>query len=289
MNPVILLGAGRSGTKFLRDTLGVSSRVAVIPYDVGYIWRYKNESCPHDEFTLDMLSDSIKKYVREVLPRLIDRDDHFEPTVFIEKTVTNAVRASFVHAIYPEAKFIHLIRDGRAVSESAMRMWNAPPDRGYLLEKLRYFPWRNYRHAIWYVGNQIKGRLSSGRGQLTWGALYNGILEDAKTLPLEVVCARQWKKCIEITQQQLREVKPENVLEVRYEDLMQTSQSISKVCEFLDLEDVGKVIRRYESIVNIGNVEKWKDSLSATQLEMINNEIGPLNSSLGYLDIPIAL
>ena len=283
MTPVFLLGAGRSGTKFLRDILGASSNAAIIPYDVGYVWRYGNEKIPHDEFTPDLLNDSIKQYVRETLPKLIKKDpDKSNATILIEKSVPNTLRPAFMQAIYPEAKYIHLIRDGRAVTESAMRLWQAPPERGYLLKKLRYFPWKNYRYALWYIGNMIKGKLSSGRGQQIWGPVYKGLIEDVDSLPLETVCARQWKKCIEISLAQLSEFDQNNIIQVRYEDLMQDTKALESICEFISINDKNTVIENYGNKVIRTHTEKWKSTLNPEQLELINNEIATLNTSLGY-------
>jgi len=284
LQPLFLLGAGRSGTKFLRDILGESSNVAIIPYDVGYVWRYGNENIPHDELTLNILNDSIKKYVTKTLPKLIKKGTNQTHTrILIEKSVPNTLRPAFVQNIYPEAKFIHLIRDGRAVTESAMRLWKAPPERGYLLNKLRYFPWKNYRYAIWYIGNLVKGKLRSGRGQQTWGPVYKGMINDAATLPLEIVCARQWKKCIEISLRQLSTFKNQNnIIEIHYEDLMKDSKALKEICNFIGIDDSKLVIEKYENKVIRAHTEKWKNSLSNDQLELINKEIESLNTSLGY-------
>lgn len=283
IKPVFLLGAGRSGTKFLRDIISTSDKVSAIPYDVGYVWRYGNNDCPHDEFTPNMLDDSIKQYIKKTLPKLsIGNSSQSLPTIFIEKSVPNTLRPAFLHAVYPDAKFIHLIRDGREVTESALRLWRTPPEKSYLLKKLRYFPWENYRYAIWYITNIIKGKLSSDRGQQTWGPRYNGIDDDVKRLPLEVVCARQWRKCVEISLSQLSSVNKNNVLEVRYEDLMTDSKSISSICEFLAIDDTNKVVSEYETRVIRSNMNKWKNSLTREQLRLINNEIQDLNIELGY-------
>ena len=64
MQPIIILGAGRSGTKFFRDVLLHSQETCAVPYDVNFIWRYGNESCEHDELSVDMATEPIKKYIR---------------------------------------------------------------------------------------------------------------------------------------------------------------------------------------------------------------------------------
>ena len=177
IEPIIILGAGRSGTKFLRSLLEVSKDVTTIPYDVGYIWRYGNEFLKHDELKPEMANKKVVKYIRANLPKLI-RQSKPGAHYLIEKSVPNTLRPAFLYKVYPEAKFVHLIRDGRAVTESSIRLWSEPVERSYLLDKLRYFPWTNYKYALWYLWNMIKWRLFKGRGGYIWGPRYKGIEKD---------------------------------------------------------------------------------------------------------------
>ena len=63
-SPVFIIGAARSGTKFLRDVLAASPEVACVPYDVNYIWRYKNENYPHDALAVESITKKIKFSIR---------------------------------------------------------------------------------------------------------------------------------------------------------------------------------------------------------------------------------
>ncbi len=279
--PVFLLGAGRSGTKFVRSLLSASKDVNSIPFDVGYVWRYGNESVPHDELTPDMASDKVVRYVRKTLPQLADETNP-AARFFLEKSVPNTLRPAFIHRIFPQAKFIHLIRDGRAVTESAMRLWQEPPEAKYLLQKLKYFPWSNYRYAFWYLRNQMLGKLSSGRAQQIWGPRYRGIYEDLEVLPLETVCARQWRRCVEVCAQQLSTLDVASIFETRYEQLMTDESELIKMCNFIGLQDSEDVVKRFKSTANPTNLKKWQVNLSDEQLENILTEIAPLLVSLGY-------
>jgi len=283
MKPIFLIGAGRSGTKFLRSLIGASEYIAEIPYDVGYVWRFGNEAIPHDELSVSMLDENIRHYVRKTLPRLINKETlTSRPRYFVEKSVPNTLRVEYLDAIYPDALFIHLIRDGRAVTESAIRMWKEPPKRKYLLNKLRYFPLSNYKYAFWYIFNIIKGILSSKRGQAIWGPRYKGIDEDINNHPLETVCARQWKKCVEKASEQLSKLSSERVLEVRYEALMKDVGQLVKVCEFIVIPDFEVVIEKYRATVNKTDMEKWRKRLRDDQIKLINDEISHLVNKLGY-------
>jgi len=279
---VFLLGAGRSGTKFLRDVLGVSPNIGVIPYDIGYVWRYGNESFSSDEFTPEMITPSIEKNIRKILPTLVEKNDNSQIEILIEKSVPNTLRPSFVRAIYPDAKFIHLIRDGRSVTESAMRLWSTPPKKGYLLKKMRYFPWRSYSYALWYFRNLLKGVFRFGQSQSLWGPRYSGIDKEVGILPLELICARQWKRCVEVSISQLKSFPKDKVLTIHYEDLVKDQKYLEGVCDFIGVSNKQDVMSNYDKKVVRSNVDKWRESLSSEQLKVINKEISSLNSSLGY-------
>ena len=53
--PIILIGAARSGTKFLRDVLASAVGVKSVPYDVNYIWRHGSPNYGHDVLDLSLI------------------------------------------------------------------------------------------------------------------------------------------------------------------------------------------------------------------------------------------
>jgi hypothetical protein len=126
---IIIIGAARSGTKILRDVLAEASGMGCVPYDIGFVWRYGNQQVPHDVLDPATVTPRIQRFVR----RYVDRYARSGGDVVIEKTVGNTLRVPFVHAVMPDAAFVHLVRDGMDVVESARRQWSAPPDREYLL------------------------------------------------------------------------------------------------------------------------------------------------------------
>ncbi|MEZ8086778.1 sulfotransferase [Vibrio sp. 1S139] len=282
MTPIILIGAGRSGTKFLRSILSASDNVSSIPYDVGYVWRYGNESYHSDELKPEHLNDNIRSYIRKTLPSLVRNNGHLSK-YFVEKSVPNSLRVKFIHKVYPDAKFVFLIRDGRAVTESSIRLWKAPSDKKYLVKKLRYFPWRNYRYAFWYIGNILQGMVNK-RGQNIWGPRYDNIEVDSKKLPMEVVCARQWRKCVELAHVDLLSIPKEQVIQVKYEDFMKSSSELERICRFLKIPDADNVIQKFENTVEINNLDKWRENLTGNSLHLVEEEINSTLSKFGYID-----
>ena len=281
-SPIIIIGAARSGTKFLRSVLAASSCTRAVPYDVSYIWRYGNQDREDDELQVGELTPRILNFIRDQLPRLagIKAEENLR---MIEKTVGNSLRVGFVNAVYPGARFIHLTRDGRAVTESAMRMWHAPPDHGMLFQKLKSLPFRNYDYALWFFLNYLQGVFSGRAGGKVWGPRYRGIDVDADKLSLERVCARQWAKSVLAAHRDLASLERDRVLTLRYEDLVTDPGVLERVMDFLDLPDREAIREFYSATLTSGNNEKWRHNLSLEQQKSIESEVSEAMCILGYL------
>jgi hypothetical protein len=276
--PVVIVGAGRSGTKFLRDILAVSENVAAIPFDVNYVWRFGHEGAESDVLDPGDLTEESREFIRTSLRRLARVDRNDSTSVLLEKTVSNCLRLDYVDAVLPEARFLHLIRDGRAVAESAYRVWEKSPGGGYLLRKLRYFPWRNYRYAFWYVGNL----LGFHGAQKVWGPRYPGIIADLVSMDLLDVCARQWKECVLSATKSLAALPADRVLTVTYEEFVTNESVLEEICHFCGVP-VGIDLREnYRSKVEPTNACKWRRNLSPTEIAQLNESLGDTLELLGY-------
>ena len=190
MNQVFILGAGRSGTKILRDCLGSATDVSCIPYDIGYVWRSGNESISHDELLPSDLTPEKARIIRSSISQLAKRASKAPDfSTVLEKSVPNALRPLFIKSVFPDAKLIHMVRDGRQVIESSMRNWESPSDTGYFLDKLKYFPLRNITYALWYAKNRLIG--GKTKNVRVWGPRYDGMQADANSMALVEVCTQQ--------------------------------------------------------------------------------------------------
>ncbi len=278
---VIILGAARSGTKFLRDLLGASASARVVPHDINHVWRHGNESHPSDALPASCYTERIGRFIRE---RVLDLSGaHADPAgVVVEKTVSNTLRVGFVRAVYPEAKLVHLVRDGRAVVESTMRQWRAKPEWPRLLRKAMTLRGPDLSYALWSAVNMARGRVQGRRGGRVWGPRYEGIEEDLVTLPLLEVCARQWTACVQSTLESLLEAPPELVHTVRYEDLTRNGEALERLTTFLGLPDPERVMDRYRDVL-IGDADrKWPAAFDAEERDRLSREISPAMSRLGY-------
>jgi hypothetical protein len=271
---IIIVGAARSGTKILRDVLAEASGVGCVPYDIGFVWRYGNERVPDDVLDPATVTPRTQRFIR----RYVDRYAGSGGDVVIEKTVGNSLRVPFVHAVMPDAAFVHVVRDGLDVAESARRQWSTPPDREYLLRKARHFP---LRLVPSYGREYALARLSRAKAG-TWGPRYPGIDDDVASSDLLTVCARQWRTSVTYASRDLAQVSA-LVVDVRYEQL--ASEPLATLGELLDrlgLPAAAEDRRRAAARLEAGRTGAGSRALDSSELEMISAELGTTLSTLGY-------
>lgn len=277
---VIILGAARSGTKFLRDVLGASQFVRRVPHDVNYVWRRGNHTHPHDEIPASLIDDETAAKIRGRLHALASTRGTIGE-ILVEKTVSNCLRVALVDRVLPDAKFVHLVRDGREVTESAIRQWQAPADRSRLADKFRTLSPSDTGYVAWYLKNQLASKIRHDGGIAHWGPRYDGMGHDVETEPLAVVCARQWRRSVTLATDALAEVDPFRVHTVRYEDLIADSVAITRLAEFCELGDVDQILDRYEQAVDRNSGPRWRALSESDQLAM-SSELTPTLADLGY-------
>ncbi len=280
-DPIIVIGAARSGTKFIRDILGASQDLAAVPYDVNFIWRLGNEQSPHDQLQPNQISESLVHTLHQRLARAA-RLKNNDARRMIEKTVSNTIRVPFVDRVFPNARYIHLLRDGRDVTESSLRQWTAPTDWSYLLGKMAYFPLTNLRYATWFVLNRLRGTRDENHIAI-WGPRYLGVEEDLSRDGVVAVCARQWRVCVEQACHDLDGIPASRVMTVRYEDLVADDAVLASLCDFAGIADADHVMDAYGARVLRDTSGKWRERMDAEAQQTMLEIVTPTLEELGYL------
>lgn len=280
--PVVVLGAARSGTKLLRSIIAAAPEYSEVPHDVNYIWRYAALATPDDVIKSWSANDRKRAFIHKQLCRSagLGREDERS---FVEKTVSNTLRLPFVHRILPDAKYVHLIRDGLEVTESAMRCWQEPPDYRRLLSKLRAFPWLSCGgYVTAYARTLLKQAVSHNQRLPSWGPRYAGIDEDVKQESLAYVCARQWRECVEMVLGDQHVVSEANWIEIRYEDLVNDPSAIARrLADFVGTKCRDRMISHATKHVQKPTSSKVRH-LSSEDLNTAHCIVDPLAERLGY-------
>lgn len=200
--------------------------------------------------------------VRSVLTRRFGR------VRLLEKTPSNCLRIPFLRALFPDAKFLFLRRDGRPNISSIMDGWRLAG------EFEAYAPPLPLRIGG-YEGTKWCFLLPPG-----WRELVDQ--------PLEVVCAEQWKCCMEAVLAELPALRADGaVCEVTYEELTGSPRAtLGRVLDFLGLPPEPAVVPDEDRLPVINartppDPEKWRKR-NGPAIDRILPRIEPVQRALGY-------
>jgi hypothetical protein len=186
-----------------------------------------------------------------------DRKRAQEKPVFLHK-LTGWPRARFVHRIMPAARFVHVVRDGRAVANSLMQR---PWWKGQLgPDAWGFGPLSRDDRRAW----EATGRSFVALAGLEWKILLNAF-DDARSA-----------------------IGPECWIDVRYEDLVADPQGrFPQLLAFAGLrwdEEFEKQFRRHPFTTE--RIEAFRADLSPEQLAMLEGLLRPELERRGYPTTP---
>jgi hypothetical protein len=168
----------------------------------------------------------------------------FNKPRFLSKCPGNALRIEFLYEIFPDAYFIHIVRDGRAVAYSIMRA--------------------REKHSGEYWSTRPPG----------WQVLLQR--------PMLEACALQWKMIVEHALGSAQNIPREQFIEVKYEDFMQRpAELMARVAERLGLVWSTDFLDNLAADLENRNY-KWRENLSPAQQELLAPVVGDLLQRLGY-------
>jgi len=281
--PIIILGAARSGTKILRDTIAAHPLLVPIPYDVNFVWKYGLYDIKHDELSPDELTKRGNKFIHHFFSNFHQNRSNIR---VVEKTVSNTVRVDFVHKVFPNCQFIHIIRDGRDVAVSSMKQWQAPLNRKMVLNKLKYFPIKALpNYALQYALSYFFRIISREKRVLTWGVVLRDLEELLDRYSLLEVCGIQWQRCVTSSINTLKYMNDDKKIEVRYESLVENpTYEIQRLLEFLNLKYSKEMITNMAQKIRSSDINKWEKTVNVIELRQLMLLIQNTMNHLGYLE-----
>jgi hypothetical protein len=282
MNPYLfIVGCPRSGTTLLRRLVDTHPLVAVID-EMRWIASFfeRREGLTPEGLVTPELVDRLLAYdrfanleiSREQLRRSIDTADPVSYPTFVtgifdlygqaqgkslvgDKTPRYARRIGTLHTLWPEAKFVHIIRDGRDVCLSVLNWNKAERTAG------RYASWEEdpvSTTALWWERKVRKARedgAALGPG-LYHETLYEDLVEDPE---------RECKRLCEF-------------LGVPYDDAMiRFAEGKTKT----DLPNARKTPKKAWLPITSG-MRNWRTEMPATEIQRFEAAAGNLLEELGY-------
>ncbi len=167
-------------------------------------------------------------------------------THFINKRIANVRRIPLLAAAFPNARFVDITRDGRAVAVSLSRVdW-----------------WET--SVVWWYGGTPKAWRDDGRD------------------PWEL-CARNWVEEVRAIDSGIGEVNPKQVLRLTYEEFTaEPVRTIERVAAFAGLDDDPKWRQDIERIQFRNRNDSWKKGLPPEVVTTIEEVQAGELSKRGY-------
>lgn len=278
--PIIILGAARSGTTLLGDILAHHPDVAYW-VEPKYVWRYGNPTARTDQRRAEEATPAVKRYIRSKFTSFVARR---EGDRFMEKTPTNCFRVPFIQEVFPDARFVHLIRDGRDVAFSARKKWTSPPKKEALWRRLTTLeiPLRDAPfYAVDFLRDVIGRQLRPDQGYL-WGPHVEGLRAIRGRHGVLYACAVQWKESVRAALDGLAAVPPSQQCVVRFESLVtEPRDDLGRLLRFLGLPRDDAVIAHAVETVDAAAAARWQQR-SAQELAPIHPVLEDMLHQLDY-------
>ena len=280
---VIIIGAPRSGTNMLRDILTSFEGVATWPCDeINYIWRHGNVRYSSDEIPVDKSTLSIRNYIQL---RFHQIQNKYNTKYIVEKTCANSLRIPFVDAAVPNAKYIFIYRDGIDATGSAKERWTAELDIAYILEKVKFVPKIDLPYyGLRYLWARIYRLFSSEKRLAFWGPELDEMQSLLKKYSLNEVCALQWQRCVDKSEQAFASMPADKVVRVRYEDFVREPLGeLSRIVKFMGLNIQPDKLALAVEGVSSRSVGKGRKALGKDEVANLEELVGNTLKRYDYL------
>jgi hypothetical protein len=300
---VFIVGSPRSGTTLLGELLDRHPQVSQW-YEPYFVWDHLFRDASHDERTAADATVDVRRQIFKDFSRYRQQQ---RCLALIDKSPRNSLKILFILEIFPRAKFIHLLRDGRDATLSIHKEWlrrrrifQNPAKEGRFdyvgaVEVIRNFLARqpflsDKLRALWFEthGHLFNKKKQLNRlrwkGEIGWGPRFKGWEEVYARTSLLQFNAYQWLNCIQAIQQNWEFIPPKNRLKVRYEDLItHPEKKINEIIHFIGVHSSQKFIEALPGL-KAGNYDKWKREFSREQLEELISILTPALIDLGYAE-----
>jgi omega-hydroxy-beta-dihydromenaquinone-9 sulfotransferase len=286
-NPIIVVGAGRTGSTIFHSMLsrhpglawlpggicnkfpdyaalsrlslrlidyplvGELAKRKIKPAECYPFWEHhcRGFSAPYRDLVASDVTEIAKTRVRETMSKI-----RTETRDRLLIKITGWPRIGFLSEIFEDAKFVHVMRDGRAVVNSMMnvhfwRGWGGPQGWGW-------------------------GELSPAQEE-EWNRYDQSFV---------VLAAIQWKILMDAMENAKAFVESSDLIEIKYEELSSDpTNTLMKVATFCDLEWPPRFERDLQKFRVKNTNNKFKNDLTSKQQKDLEEVLGAYLVRYGYL------
>ena len=170
--------------------------------------------------------------------------------------ITGWPRIGLLNEIFEDAKFIHIIRDGRAVANSLLHVSF----------------WRG-----WYGPQGWRAGLLSAEDQATWESYDRSFV---------ALAGLEWRIQMRAMDAAREKLDPKLFYEVKYEDLCrQPLDTYREVLEFAELPESAELERQVKAASLESTSQRWRDDLTPGQQAILDDLLSEDLRRYGYGDL----
>lgn len=281
-DPVLIIGAPRSGTKMLRELLKLHPKIIGPVYEKERVWSYGNMNRFGKSIHENQITPVIKDYIRKHFDKIAKKNPG---KLIVDKNVPNSLRIEFVREVFPKAPVIYIVRDGRDAVSSIRNMWESPLELKYIFQN-RAFPLEEIPFFVklqiqWYF-QILTGKQKHAKW---WGPRFDDMDELVENYPLIEVCCIQYKRCVEAVEKSMINLKISNFIQVKYENIiLNPVEEINCIYQLLELDSYEELNDKLNSYITPGCSGNWEQRLSERELSSVLKHIEKILKFYGYIN-----
>lgn len=271
-DPIFVVGCSRSGTTVTYETISASPKLLAIGYEIPQFWNslwgphannWQSEAAGAEHAKTEHRNAALRFFYQRIgAGRVVD------------KTCINVMRIAYLHALFPDASFVFIQRDGRDNVSSMIDGWRENGHFG-LRQFLGPFP--------------CDVAIANGAFD-EWSFFLPPGWRDYNHASLEEACAYQWIIANRMALDASSAIPATQWIRIRYEDIFDRPvEMFREVFAKLELpfdpaieERCRTLNKRPTSIVKgPPKKQKWRDQ-NPEMIERILPMIRPMMAELGY-------
>jgi hypothetical protein len=301
--PIIIIASTRSGSNLLKDVIckfpGCGTWNAE---NTNSIWKYGSALRLDDELKIEDVNKKVLNYIRGTFNKLSRKYGY---KTIVDLSHGNSLRVPFVNEIFPQAKFVFIVRNGLDSVASGIIRSNKSVSLTFLFKKFKYVPLKNMAFIfIRYILIYIKKFIF--KEKIVYNLpIFKGMLRMHKSNTKEQILATQWVKSYNMATNDLNNIHSERVYKLTYEDLVDDpKKQVRLLMEYLGYDLSNKSIEaqigeicgnnmlgketasddmKNEKGFSTNSVGKWEQILNSEQVNSIMPIIEESMREIGYL------
>lgn len=268
--PVFVVSCSRSGTQMLYKTLSQSREIGTLNREIYAIWSALHNPAHKGWESHVLTRDDASTSDREFITRYFFA--HTGQHRFLDKNNQHGLAVPYLHALFPDARFVYIKRNPGDTLNSMIEGWHRPE-----------------RYGSWAADLPAEVAIDGGRFTRWCHFLPEG-WRDYLTASIEEVNAFQYASIHRAIREASCDIPSSQWHEVSYEDIVrdpvQANRQIFEHCDLpftpeIEVQCRSLLDRPYDAFSEI-RLDKWRDQRHRERIERVLPQLSDLAREMGY-------